>query len=308
MRRSILLGLLLAGLGLVWLSGMLGLSQAWLAMKFQSAAWREDGLWLDDYRVGIEGHAIEGLADNVSGLTYSPPSGTLFTVTNRPPQVAELTVTGDLVRVMPLAGAEDPEGITHVAGRTFIISDEGRQRLDWVEIGPQDTMVDVSETPHLTLDLGAYDNMGFEGVSWDSAGERLVLVQEMWPARVLFIGGLAGMVAGGPLAMEVREWSPSAGRAFMAGDLSSVTLHEATGNLILLSDLSGAMVEYAPSGEVVSVLPLWRGFAGLAAGLPQAEGVAVGPEGEIWIVSEPNLFYRFDRGRPAPWAVLASAP
>ena len=33
---------------------------------------------------------------------------------------------------------------------------------------------------------------------------------------------------------------------------------------------------------------------GLKANVPQAEGIAVGSRGEIFLVSEPNLFYRFD--------------
>jgi uncharacterized protein YjiK len=42
---------------------------------------------------------------------------------------------------------------------------------------------------------------------------------------------------------------------------------------------------------------LRQGWHGLKADVPQAEGIAVGPRGEIFVVSEPKLFYRFDPPR-----------
>jgi uncharacterized protein YjiK len=54
-------------------------------------------------------------------------------------------------------------------------------------------------------------------------------------------------------------------------------------------------VEYDASGAPLSLLSLWAGRHGLQDSVPQAEGVAIGPEGEVYIVSEPNLLYRFDR-------------
>lgn len=304
MRRWLLLAVLalVAVCAGLWATGLAGLAQAWIAMQGQRAEWQDKGLWLPHYRAAIEAQKIEGLSDNVSGLTFSAATGTLFTVTNRPPQVAELSPEGRLLRSFPLQGAEDPEGITHVGGDRFIIADEGRDRLSWVTIGPGTTALDIAQAPHLTLDFAAQDNMGFEGVSWDAAGHRLVLVQEMWPVRVLSVTGIEETLAGGSMALGIHEWAPSAGHAFLAADLSSVTLHEATGNLVLLSHMNAALYEYAPEGEIVSVLPLWRGWAGLAEGIPQAEGVAVGAAGEIYIVSEPNLFYRLDRQPAALWA------
>jgi uncharacterized protein YjiK len=35
--------------------------------------------------------------------------------------------------------------------------------------------------------------------------------------------------------------------------------------------------------------------------VPQAEGIAMGPDGSLYLISEPNLFYRFERTRPASW-------
>lgn len=304
MRRWLLfaaLALAAAGAAL-WATGLAGLAQAWIAMQGQRAEWQDKGLWLPHYSAVLQARPIEGLADNVSGLTFSSHTGTLFTVVNRPPSVAELSPDGRLIRRFPLSGAQDTEGITHVSGDRFIIADEGRHRLSWVTITPETTEIDLAPAPHLTLDLAAQDNMGFEGISWDSSGHRLILVQEMWPVRVLTVTGLEAAMSGGPLALGIHDWAPSAGHAFLAADLSSVTLHEATGNLVLLSHMNAALLEYAPEGEIVSVLPLWRGWAGLAEGIPQAEGVAVGAAGEIYIVSEPNLFYRLDRQSPAPWA------
>jgi uncharacterized protein YjiK len=41
---------------------------------------------------------------------------------------------------------------------------------------------------------------------------------------------------------------------------------------------------------------------GLSRRVPQAEGLAVGPDGAIYVLSEPNLFYRFERETKAAWA------
>ena len=86
--------------------------------------------------------------------------------------------------------------------------------------------------------------------------------------------------------------SPHSPKLFV-NDLSSLTLHEASGHLLLLSDRSKLVVEYDADGNPISMLPLWRGFRGLKASVPQAEGVALDSDGRLYIVSEPNLFYRF---------------
>ena len=80
-------------------------------------------------------------------------------------------------------------------------------------------------------------------------------------------------------------------------------MHEASGNFLLLSEEAAVLTEYSRSGEILSLLPLWRGRHGLARKVPQPEGVTLGPDGALYLVSEPNLFYRFDK----PSAALASA-
>ena len=83
--------------------------------------------------------------------------------------------------------------------------------------------------------------------------------------------------------------------ALFLKDLSSITLHEETGNLFLLSDESALVAEYNEQGRLLSMLPMWPGLHGLRGRVPRAEGIAIGPDGSLYIVSEPNLFYRFER-------------
>lgn len=290
----------LAGAGL-WFSGLVGLAIHAIAMRTLTDDQRARSLSLADYAVGIEGRTLAGLPDNTSGLTFSSATGTLFTAINRPAELAEISREGQLLRRIALAGAEDVEGITHVEGDRFIVVDEGRHRLSWVTITPETTRIDLDAAPFLTLDLGAFDNMGFEGISWDQRRKELVLAQEMWPVRVLVIGGLEQALAGRGLGVTVREWQPDKPTGHFLADLSSVTVHDATGNMVLLSDLSSMLAEYDADGAPISLLTLWGGWHGLSGRVPQAEGVAIGPDGAVYIVSEPNLFYRFDRTRPAAW-------
>lgn len=298
-----LAALILTGLAFwLWASGLFGVWLHYRGMQQTEDQWQDKGIWLPYYSARIEAQAVEGLDDNLSGLTWAPETDTLFAVINRPPAIAELSPEGQLLRLIPLEGAEDPEGITHVAASVFIISDEARQSLNWVVIRPETSVVDLTGTPHLALNYGSFHNMGFEGVSWDGKRDLLLIAQEMLPIRVLMVTGLSGAIAGEGFSVSVSEWQQGDRFSHFTTDLSSLSAHDATGNLLLLSDMTGSLAEYAPDGSPVSVMPLWAGWHGLKEDIPQAEGLAVDARGDIYIVSEPNLFYRFSR-EPAPaWA------
>lgn len=292
LRRGAFILLLVVFLALLWFSGLPALAYFQLAATFGDDASRPL-LGLGGYEAKIDGQVVDGLSSDLSGLTYSPKTGTLFAVINRPPQLAELSTDGQLLRKIPLRGVKDPEGLTHIAGDRFIVSDEREQGLHWITIGPGTTAVTAEGGEHLRLDIGGMRNMGFEGLSWDAVRQRLYIAQEMFPARVLVIKGLSSGAGG--LNLDISEWKPRGLASSFLLDLSSVSLQEATGNLILLSHMSRILVEYTPDGTVLSFLPLWRGLSGLSASITQAEGVAVGPDGDVFIVAEPNLFYKFGK-------------
>ncbi|MCY1238864.1 putative protein YjiK [compost metagenome] len=188
---------------------------------------------------------------------------------------------------------KDPEGITYLQGDSYVISDEDSHRMHWVQIARETQRVSVAGRPSLGIGIDKLHNSSFEGVSWDSVHKRLYVVREKLPMRVLVITGLDPATPSTGFNIDISEWKSSRAASLFMSDLSSVTVHDETGHLLLLSDESALVVEYAPDGRPVSMLPLWRGFNGLQRKVPQPEGVAVGPDGTLYLLSEPNLFYRF---------------
>ena len=288
----------LVSLAACWFSGLPSLVY-YIAASARATGSGKGGLALDSYRVVLEAQPIAGLRRNLSGLTYSDATGTLFAVVNRPAEIAELSTDGRLLRKIAVSGVSDPEGITHIGDGRFIISDEASQSLHWVDIAPQTTEVDITDGSRLRLDIGGFQNMGLEGLSWDARNRHLYVTQEMLPSRIIVIEGLADGMAGNDVRLTAGEWKQRGLASLFLLDLSSASLHERTGNLVLLSHMSSMLVEHERDGTVVSALPLWSGFNGLEHSIAQAEGVAFGPDDDIFIVAEPNLFYRFARGNPA---------
>ncbi|MDR0441757.1 MAG: SdiA-regulated domain-containing protein [Candidatus Accumulibacter sp.] len=255
-------------------------------------------LGLEDYRVGIDALPLAGIEKNISGLTYHRERNTLFAVINRPAQIAELTLDGRVKRCIPVKGVDDLEGISHMRrGNEFFITDERTQRVIHVEIGDDQLEVDATGRPRVGLAFDLAGNLGFEGVSWDHTHDRLFVVKEKRPLRLFEFSGLVPFVDGRGLDLEVGEWQMRGSSAWLLRDLSSLTYHEDSGNMLLLSDESRLIVELGPERRPSGLMVLRRGWHGLRADVPQAEGVAVGPRGEIFVVSEPNLFYRFDPPR-----------
>ncbi len=249
---------------------------------------------LSDYVADIEAQPIAGLSKNLSGLTYNEYTGTLFGVINRPAALVEISTEGLLLRHQPLPQLKDPEGITHVRDGFFIVSDESDNRLHRIDVADDGT---IRVQSCLALDTPRFHNLGIEGVSWDQHNDELLVAHEKWPKRVYGVRGGTPCIDGAASVSVEHEW-PVASRFGLPGsDISSLTTDPHSGHFLLVLDELAMLVELNRKGRVVDYLPLWRGFGGLARKVPQAEGIALGASDTLYLVSEPNLFYRFRKQR-----------
>jgi len=287
---------------ILWYFKLPGLAYYWVTTRDHHGVPEGSSIRVSGYRVSIEGIPIAGLSRNLSGLTYNVQTGTLFSVVNRPAQVAEISTEGRLIRLIDIVGLKDPEGITYVDGNTYVISDEASHSLYWVQIAATDRRLSVASVPRLTLGIDKVHNASLEGVSWDSNANRLFVVKEKLPLRVLVITGLHAYRSEPVFNVGINEWKSSNASSLFMSDLSSLTYHEPTGKLLLLSDESALIVEYGADGSPVDMLPLWKGLHGLTRTVPQPEGLAMGSDGAMYVLSEPNLFYRFDPPKRPVWA------
>lgn len=267
--------------------------RAWFSVQEwqHGAQWREQSLWLGDYRVVIEAKPIAGIRD-VSALTFDPDRRTLFSVTNKPAKVVELSLQGDLLRTIDLEGFGDPEAIEYVAPGIYVIADEREQRLVKVHIDDATRVLAAADFQQLSLGIGRNGNKGFEGLAYDAANQRLLVAKERDPVRIFEVLGFPHVEEGKPLALQVNTDPKRDARLFVR-DLSSLDFDAATGHLLALSDESRLVIELNAQGKPISTLSLLRGQHGLKRSVPQAEGMAMDDEGNLYLISEPNLFYVF---------------
>jgi uncharacterized protein YjiK len=264
---------------------------AWNLLQTHTRSSQVDSLNLNDYRAALQAVTIPGV-DDVSGLTYNLETNTLFTVLNKEPLLVELSLDGRILRKVRIEGVGDMEGITHISGNRYVIADEKELRLLLIDLEDGITHLDVSGAPQISLALNQDDNKNFEGVSWDGINNRLLVVKEKNPLLVLAVEGFVDTPSHASQDLRIRQAFHS--DAISLRDFSSITYHDAKEHPVILSDESRLAVEYSAEGQPISMLALWKGFHGLEHNVPQAEGIAVGPDNSVYIVSEPNLFYVFN--------------
>jgi uncharacterized protein YjiK len=176
-----------------------------------------------------------------------------------------------------------------------VISDERLQRLLKVRLDDDTRVVAAEGLQQLSLGIERNGNKGFEGLAYDVLGSRLFVAKERDPVRIYEIQGFPYAENGQPLAVHVSE-DPERDAGLFVRDLSSLQYDEQTGHLLALSDESRLIVELDTRGKPISTLSLRAGEHGLEKHVPQAEGIAMGPDGTLYLVSEPNLFYVFRKG------------
>ena len=252
-----------------------------------------DSIWLPGYRVVIQAKPLIGLQEaETSGLSWSPLSNTLFTVTGRIPKLVELSLTGDILREVELRGFSDPEGVEVLSDGRIAIIDERRGQLTAFYLPPDAQFIDGGTLESLNLSAVAASNKGFEGIAWDARNQRILLAKERSPFG-LFSLPFPDQKDGDSSAPQALFELPSK-QVFMR-DLSSLAIDQRTGHLLVLSDESRMLLELDTQGNPVSFISLAVGFNGLTRSIKQAEGVAIDAQGTIYIVSEPNLFYVFKK-------------
>ena len=258
----------------------------------------DKNIWLPDYKAVIQAKPVAGIT-NLSGIAYDPDHDRLLGITNGVPmEIVAMSRDGDLLERYPLIGFQDTEGIAYMGNGRVVVADEVLQRLYVVTLPDSPGPIHAQNAPFVAVEINLSEhNKGFEGVTYDAANDRIFAIKERDPRQLFTVTGMRASI-GGPLQVRIKDLTHWIDRSVFGLDLSEGYYDPRTGHLLLLSEQSSNLTELDQDGNFVSFRTL-LGLNDLKKTLPQAEGMTMDTSGELYIVSEPNLFYRFSKSKAA---------
>lgn len=260
----------------------------WVLERFESKAEQKESIWLPDYHVVIDAKPLPGMEkDEASDLSYNPQSKTLFSVMGKNPFLVELSLQGEVLRKMPLVGWSNPEGLTVMENGLMAIVDERQHTLSIVKVDANTRELNIADFPKHDLGPSKDQNKAFEAITWDARNQQLLLGEERPPALFTWKSDGSQALKGDKQKLTSDELD--------IRNLSALEIDPRTGHLLVLSADSHLLLELDEKGEQVSFMTLLGNFNGLKDTIPRAEGVTMDEAGTLYIVSEPNLFYRFEK-------------
>lgn len=260
----------------------------WVRERFESQVEQKASVWLPDYRVVIDGKRLPGMEkDEASDLAYNPQTKTLFSVMGKNPFLVELTLHGDVLRKMPLVGWSNPEGLTVMGNGLMAIVDERQHMLSIVKVDADTRELNIADFPKYDLGPSKDQNKAFEAITWDPHNQQLLLGEERPPALFTWKSDGSQTLKGDKQKLANDELD--------IRNLSALAIDPRTQHTLVLSADSHLLLELDEKGEQVSFMTLLGGFNGLKNTIPRAEGVTMDEAGTLYMVSEPNLFYRFEK-------------
>jgi uncharacterized protein YjiK len=260
----------------------------WVLERFESKTEQKESIWLPDYHVVIDAKPLPGMEkDEASDLSYNPQSKTLFSVMGKNPFLVELSLQGEVLRKMPLVGWSNPEGLTVMENGLMAIVDERQHTLSIVKVDANTRELNIADFPKHDLGPSKDQNKAFEAITWDARNQQLLLGEERPPALFTWKSDGSQALKGDKQKLTSDELD--------IRNLSALEIDPRTGHLLVLSADSHLLLELDEKGEQVSFMTLLGNFNGLKDTIPRAEGVTMDEAGTLYIVSEPNLFYRFEK-------------
>lgn len=255
--------------------------------------WAPDSLLGREYKTQVDAKPVAGVSDNLSGVSYDEQRDQLWAVLNNPEELLAMSKDGEVLARYPLSGFSDVEDVTYLGDGLLLLAEERDHALVVVPVPERSGALFREDYRSLTLGIQRGGNEGFEGVGYDRARDRLFVVKEHSPMKLYEIRGLKRSV-NGSFDLEILDHDDWIRDSVFASDLSAVHFDARTGHVALLSDESKRIMELdGDTGELIAYRDLDSEFAGLGKSVPQGEGMTFDDRGNLYIVSEPNLFYRF---------------
>jgi uncharacterized protein YjiK len=253
------------------------------------------GLLSQHYQAQIDAKVVPGVGDNLSGISYDGDRDQLWAVQNNPPVLLAMDKDGEVRARYPLEGFSDVEDLSYLGNDQLLLVEERKRALVVVPVPVSAGPLLRTDYKALSLELGPMGNQGFEGVSYDRSADRLFVVKEHSPIKIYEVRGF-GHSLKGAFDLDVIDHADWVREAVLASDLSAAHYDERSGHLLLLSEESKRIMELdGQSGTLLASLELKGGTLGLKGSVAHAEGMTFDPLGQLFIVSEPNVFYRFRR-------------
>ncbi len=256
--------------------------------------------------VGISGYELEsgpitipGLNANASGTAYHAARNTLFVLSDLLEGIVELNLDGTLVRSIQLHPSfEDTEGIVHLGGDQFALTEERRRNIVIATIAADTTTVDYDASRVIHLDnVPGNDNSGLEGLAYESGSGTFFVTKEQSAQFLYRFPTPPGTLDTSVSAASLYDPVPLG-----LGDLAGLHYDEPSGSLLVLSDVSKTIVETTLHGSELSRLVI-------PVPIAKPEGITMDSTGKVYVVSEPNGLYVFARANHyESWASLQGFP
>ncbi len=242
---------------------------------------------------------LAALASDASGITWNDSRGSLFAVRNSEPLVVEMNSDGDVLRSIRLQDFRDVEGITWLDGDRFAVVEERDCSVWLLDLPPGVAAVARPAQPLFALPAlnASRGNKGCEDLAWNPDEQVFYLAREKSPVMLLRVSGVR-LDAPGLHKPQVQILPAQHAVDRFGTDISGLHFDQQSGQLLVLSDESRRITGVA-SGTGLPLLS--DGFQlgwwhnGLGRAVPQPEGVTLGRDGTLYVLSEPDLLYRFDR-------------
>lgn len=222
-------------------------------------------------------------ATEASAVAYNWDNGNLFVLGDEGDAIVEVTRTGAVVSQMTLTGFDDTEGLTYIGGGQFVIVEERLQdvyRLSYSAGGTADRSSLATSSVGPTV-----GNIGLEGASYERSSGDYFFVKEKTP-QAAYQATIDFTVAN---VTPTSLFSPALGVSdlsdlFVLSNIAGLTGSGDEGNLLILSQESGMLLEVSRTGAILSSLSI----AGLSG---NAEGITMDDEGVIYVCDEgPNVY------------------
>jgi uncharacterized protein YjiK len=243
--------------------------------------------------------SVAGLRE-ASGIAWHPSRDSIFVASDRG-TLAEVEGTGGVVATHRVKGNLEDVTVHAPSGRLVLLAEKKGELVVW-------DPATASETARFGLDVAAIlgrepadPNQGFEGIAFRSQAGRpgegvFHLVHQRKPARLVTLAfdPLAPsrlLVASDVLARHALRPHE---------DLTAVAWSEALQRLLVIAESSDRLLVVSPEGGAIDA------ELDLAGG--QQEGLALDPEGALWVADDRLGLLRFDGALGAIRAALADRP